>query len=199
MLFIIDMQNDYIDKDNGERYVKDSEKIVEGIIHKIKKSEEKGEYIFYTVDIPIQDDNLIIGNNRQNLTNNKKGIEIQEMKLDKEEKWGCRLYEDLKPYLDKHEKVKKSYYAIPPETLLEFQQRFKDQNHVIEEIEFVGVETHICVLANAICMQSAFPHADIVIHQSLCKSKDNKDHEIALKIMENLGMKVRREKDEIIQ
>lgn len=199
MLFVIDMQNDYIDKDNGERYVKDSEKIVEGIINKIKRCEEKGEYIFYTVDIPIQKDNFKIDNNEESPSNDLKSIKIQEKKSDNEEKWSCEPYEDLKSYLNKHEKVKKSYYAIPPETLLEFQQRFKDQNHVIEEIEFVGVETHICVLANAICMQSAFPQANIVIHERLCKSKDEKDHEIALKIMENLGMRVRREKDEIIK
>lgn len=194
MLFVIDMQNDYIDKDNGKRYVKDSEKIVEGIINKIKRSEEKGEYIFYTIDIPIQEESY-----EQSLSNDIISINIQEIKSDKEEKWGCQPYEDLKSYLDKHEKVKKSYYAIPPETLFDFQRRFKDQNHVIEEIEFVGVETHICVLANAICMQSAFPEANIVIHERLCKSKDKKDHEIALKIMENLGMKIRRDKNEIIK
>lgn len=193
MLFVIDMQNDYIDKDKGERYVKDSEKIVEGIINKIKKSEEKGEYIFYTVDIPIQEDSY-----EQSLSNDIISINIQEMKSDKEEKWSCEPYKFLKSYLDKHEKIKKSYYAIPPETLLEFQRRFKEQNRIIEEIEFVGVETHICVLANAVCIQSAFPQANIVIHESLCKSKDDKDHKTALKIMEGLGMKIRREKDEII-
>lgn len=199
MLFVIDMQNDYIDKDNGERYVKDSQKMVEGIINKIKRCEEKGEYIFYTVDIPIQEDNFTIGNNEHNLINDKKSIKIQEMKSDKEEKWGCELYKDLKSHLDKHEKVKKSYYAIPPETLFEFQKRFKGKDHIMEEIEFIGVETHICVLANAICMQSAFPQANIVIHESLCKSKDDKNHENALKIMESLGMEIRREKDEIIK
>lgn len=199
MLFIIDMQNDYIDKDKGSRYVKDSEKIVEGIINKIKKCEERGEYIFYTVDIPIQEESFKANNNEQSLSNDIKSINIQEMKSDKEEKWSCEPYKSLKPYLDKHEKIKKSYYAIPPETLFEFQRRFKEQNHIIEEIEFVGVETHICVLANAICIQSAFPQASIVIHESLCKSKDDKDHKTALKIMEALGMEIRREEDEIIK
>ena len=199
MLFIIDMQNSYIDKDKGERYIKDSEKMVEGIISKIKRCEAKGEYIFYTVDIPIEKDNFKEDNNRQNLINDIKSINIQEMKSDKEEKWSCEPYEILGSFLDKHEKVKKSYYAIPPETLFEFQRRFKEQNHIIEEIEFVGVETHICVLANAICLQSAFPQANIVIHESLCMSKNEKDHKTALKIMKGLGMEIRREKDEIIK
>ncbi|MDR7856638.1 isochorismatase family protein [Tissierella sp.] len=199
MLFIIDMQNSYIDKDKGERYIKDSEKMVDGIIDKIKKTEEKGEYIFHTVDIPIEKNNFKGENSEQNLINDIESIEIQEMKSDKEEKWSCEPYKLLKSYLDKHEKVKKSYYAIPPETLFEIQRRFKEQNHIIEEIEFVGIETHICVLANAICLQSAFPQANIVIHESLCMSKNEKDHKRALKIMEALGMEIRREKDEIIK
>lgn len=194
MLFIIDMQNDYVDRKQGKNYVTDSEKIVEGIINKIKEYEGKGEYIFYTSDIPIKEnkDNFKKGNNELEKLNDKESIETQEKKSNKEEKWGCEPYHLLKPYLDKHERVKKSYYGIPPETLLKFQKEFKGKNHITEEIEFVGVETNICVLANAICFQSAFPHANIIIDSSLCKSKDNKDHENTLQVMEGLGMKIRR-------
>lgn len=106
-----------------------------GIINKIERCEEKGEYIFYTVDIPIKKDPFQWDNNEQNLMNDIESIEIQEVKSDKEEKWSCEPYEILTSFLDKHEKVKKSYYAIPPETLFEFQRRFKEQSHIIEEIE----------------------------------------------------------------
>jgi len=193
VLFIVDMQNNYIDKVNGERYIKDSERMVERIINRIKKSEEKGKYIFYTVDIPIPK-----GDGKENLINDIKSINIQEMNLDKEERWFYEPYRTLKTHLAKHEKLKKAYYAIPPETLFQFQKRFKNENHIVEEIELLGVETHICVLANAICLQSAFPKAKIVINESLCKSKDEKDHEMALKIMESLRMEIRREDYEII-
>lgn len=54
------------------------------------------------------------------------------------------------------------------------------------------METHICVLANAICIQSAFPNANIVINQSLCKSKEEEQHNAALKLMQSLGMEIRR-------
>lgn len=194
MLFVIDMQNDYIDKVKGRNYVKDSERIVEGIINKIKKCEKKGEYIFYTSDISIKKTRNNCGKNNKELDNfnNKESIEIQEKISDNIDKWGAELYNPLRPYLEKYEKIKKSYYAIPPETLLKFQEKFKEEKHIIEEIEFVGVETHICVLANAICIQSAFPEANIVIHSSLCKSKNNEDHEYALKIMKGLGMEIRR-------
>lgn len=194
MLFIIDMQNDYIDREKGKKYVRDSEEIVKGIINKIKDCEKKGEYIYYTSDIFIEKNkgNLERDNKILDNLNIKENIEIQENRLNYEDRWGCELYGDLKPYLQDHKRIKKSYYAIPTKNLVKFQQKFKEEKHIIEEIEFVGVETHICVLANAICIQSTFPEANIIIHASLCKSKDDKDHEYALKVMEGLGMEVRR-------
>lgn len=81
---------------------------------------------------------------------------------------------------------------MPPDSLAEIQNYFKSKEDYTGVIEFVGVETHICVLANAICIQSAFPAATIVINSSLCKSNQHKDHEMALEVMENLGMEIRR-------
>lgn len=188
MLFIIDMQNEYVDKEKGKNYVKNSEKIVDGIIKKIKEYEKKGEYIFYTSDIPLknnQDYNF-------NLTNNKENISNAEKEASGEKRWACEPYHLLKAHLEKHQVIKKSYYALPPETLLEIQEHFKDRGDHIGVIEFVGVETHICVLANAICIQSAFPNANIIINGSLCKSKDKNHHDTALDLMEGLGMEIRR-------
>lgn len=191
MLMIIDMQNDYIDKKDGKFYVQDSENIVDGIIERIKKAEDNGEYIYYTSDIPIEEYEFK-REHKQEPINDNETIELQVKSSNIEDKWGCEPYSLLRCYLDKHEEVKKSYYAIPPETLLKFQQKFKEESHIIKEIEFVGVETHICVLANAICLQSAFPQARMVINASLCRSKNEDDHEYGLKIMESLGMEIRR-------
>ena len=191
MLMIIDMQNDYLDEAHGKKYVKDAEKIVDGIIERIKDAEDNGEYIYYTSDIPIEEYEFK-REHKQEPINDNETIELQVESSNMEEKWGCEPYKLLRYYLDKHEEVKKSYYAIPPETLLKFQQKFKEESHIIKEIEFVGVETHICVLANAICLQSAFPQAKMVINGSLCRSKNEKDHQQGLKIMESLGMEIRR-------
>ena len=187
MLFIIDMQNQYIDRERGKYYIKDSEEIVEGIIEKIKECERKGEYIYYTCDIPIKKCNKELSN-----LNDKESINIQEIKLKEEEKYNCQIYSSLKPYLEKHRKIKKSYYAIPATTLLGLQEKFKEEKHIIKEIKFVGVETNICVLANAICIQSIFPEGKIIIYPSLCKSSNSQDHENTIKIMESLGMEIRR-------
>lgn len=189
MLFIIDMQNEYVDREKGRKYVKDSEKMVPGIIDKIKKYEEKGEHIFYTTDISLE---IVQNYNSNNLINNKENINNAEKQATGEKRWACEPYYLLNPHLDKHKIIKKSYYALPPETLLEIQEYFKVNGEHTGIIEFVGVETHICVLANAICMQSAFPKSNIVINATLCKSKDKNDHEAALKLMEGLGIEIRR-------
>ena len=98
----------------------------------------------------------------------------------------------LEKYLNKDQEIKKTYYAIPPRKLLEIQEKFKNDDHVLNEIEFVGVESNICVLANAICIQSAFPEAKIIIDSSLTTSRDLEKHKIALETMESLGMEIER-------
>ena len=189
MLFIIDMQNEYVDKEKGEKYVKNSDKIVAGIIDKIKEYEMKGEHIFYTTDISLE---KVQEYNSDNLINNKENISNAEREATGKKRWACDPYPLLKPFLDKLKIIKKSYYALPPETLLEIQEYFKNNGEHTGIIEFVGVETHICVLANAICIQSAFTKSNLIINARLCKSKDKKDHEDALKLMESQGMEIRR-------
>lgn len=128
----------------------------------------------------------------QNEYVDKENINYAEKQSTDEKRWAIEPYDLLKPYLKKHKILKKSYYALAPESLLELQEYFKVSGDHKSIIEFVGVETHLCVLANAVCIQSAFPNSDIIINASLCKSKDKKDHEAALKLMEALGMEIRR-------
>lgn len=194
MLFIIDMQNDYVDEENGSSYVKDAETLVPGIINRIKFYEERGDKIFYTSDINLLGQSKGLSKLQYELDNNndKIGIINRESMLSTHKKWCFQPYGDLEFLLKNHQEIKKSYYAIPPETLLEIQLMYNDEKYIIENIEFVGVETNKCVLANAICLQSAFPEANIIINSKLCKSKDKEDHYNALKVMESLGMEIRR-------
>ncbi len=53
MLFVIDMQNDYVDKD-GNKYIEGAERLVPGIIGKIMEYENKNDHVFYTSDINLQ-------------------------------------------------------------------------------------------------------------------------------------------------
>lgn len=193
MLFIVDIQNNYVDATKGQMYVKNSETLLPGIIEKIEEYEKKGDEIFYTLDIYTKDKTNITEESDKGFKNNNdlKNINIKEYLATEKEKWEFSLPEVLKPYLYKYEVLKKSHYALPPEILLEIQQRFNKEKKIIKEIEFVGVETHICVLANAICMRSAFPDAKIIINPSLCMSNDMQKHKKSLDVMKSLGMEIR--------
>jgi len=57
-------------------------------------------------------------------------------------------------------------------------------------IEFVGVVTNICVIANAILAKSALPEAEIVIDASCVASNDEDLHEKALDVMDSIGFKI---------
>lgn len=193
MLFIIDIQNNYVNPNKGQMYVKNSEKLLPGIIEKIVEYKKTGDEIFYTTDIYTKNSSKITEESIKGLENNNdlKNIDIKESLATNEEKWEFSLPEELKLHLKEHERLKKSHYALPPEVILEIQQRFNKEKKIIKEIEFVGVETNICVLANAICIRSAFPDANIVINESLCMSSDMNNHKKSLEIMKSLGMEIR--------
>jgi hypothetical protein len=59
-----------------------------------------------------------------------------------------------------------------------------------EEITISGVATNICVLSNAIILQTEFPQAEIFIHENSVASYDDELHKDALNIMKGLGMNV---------
>ena len=58
-----------------------------------------------------------------------------------------------------------------------------------DKIELCGVVTNICVISNAILLQTAFPNAEIIINSPLCAAIGTA-HENALEIMRGLGMTV---------
>lgn len=189
MLFIIDMQNKYVDP-KSEEYIAGADRMIPGIIKKIKEYEDKKDKVFYTTDIYAEAESS--NDDTIEHSNDSKDIERKFQKATDEEVKGFMLPDSLFSRLKNHPNIMKSYYAIPPEKLLELQREHKYQENIIKEIEVLGVETNVCVLANAICIQSAFPDSTIVINASLSKSKDEKAGQSALDIMESLGMKIRR-------
>lgn len=65
-----------------------------------------------------------------------------------------------------------------------------DITYVPDEIHICGVATNVCVLSNAVLLQTRYPQVEIYIHRTACASYDDNLHEMALKIMEGLGMNI---------
>lgn len=170
MLFIVDMQNDFIDQDNGKMAVKDANYLVPKIIEKIEKYEENKDLIFYTLNI------------HENMEDDCRSME--------EKKWGQSLYPTIYTKLIHHHALKKINYGIPLEECIRIKNMLSQEKTKIKGIEIVGVETHICLLSNAIILQNLFPNTKIIINEKLCTSSDLTLHRKALSIMKELKMEV---------
>lgn len=170
MLFVIDMQNDFIHKERGLMPVNDADSIVSGIVSKIREYEEEGDLIFYTL--------------------NFHGDLYEDQRSEEEKIWGHDLYGQLKEALSPHQQITKDYYAVKPTVFESIMRQYENQSQYTERIEFVGVETHVCVLSNAVVLRNLIPEARIIIDASLCRSGSMELHEKALDVMEGLDMKV---------
>ena len=60
----------------------------------------------------------------------------------------------------------------------------------IEEVEFVGVCTDICVISNALMARQTLPNTRIVVDASCCAGSDIFMHDAALTVMESCQIKV---------
>lgn len=62
----------------------------------------------------------------------------------------------------------------------------------IEQIEFIGVCTDICVISNAMIAKAAFPEVQVVINSECCAGVTPESHENALNAMAMCQMKIER-------
>ncbi|MCM3511916.1 cysteine hydrolase family protein [Carnobacterium inhibens] len=167
MLFVIDMQNDFVDEEKGVLSVKNAEKLVPKIIQEIKEQEKKGEPIYYTL--------------------NQHELEDDE-RSDEEKKWGLELFGPLKGALKKHHALKKNFHSISPEDAEALRNQYEDDPDRI--IEFVGVETNVCVLSNAIMLHNSFPLATISVLKDLCAGSTEELHSETLDVVKSLKIEI---------
>ena len=163
MLVIIDMQNHLLQPDS-KYYMPEAKKLVKRIAKRLSQAREKKEYIVHTQDIPIQYKNR------------------------EDDYPGLQLIQELKP-LPNERLVKKNYFSIAPEELLVIKQYLFKSKKEHKDIEITGVETDLCVLANTIEIQSAFPEADFFIDPSLVSSR--KRHKEALKLLQEFNVNIK--------
>ena len=65
----------------------------------------------------------------------------------------------------------------------------------IEEIEFIGVCTDICVISNAMIIKANFPEVPVVINSECCAGVTPQSHENALSAMAMCQMKIERNEE----
>ena len=67
--------------------------------------------------------------------------------------------------------LNKYSFGISPQEIIRLSEKLGDN---IEQIEFVGVVTNICVISNIVMFQSKYINSEIIVDASLCASFDKK-------------------------
>ena len=104
MLVVIDMQNQIRDE-NSQSFISDSPALITRIAKRLQQARAEGEYILFTRDIPIDCKDT-----------------------PDEEQEALQIVPELQP-LPNEKVIKKYYFSIPPEVLLEIkEQLFNEKN-----------------------------------------------------------------------
>ena len=174
LLVVIDYQNDFV---NGSLGFKKAEELEDGIYNKVKKYLNEGHSVVFTYDTHTKE----YLNTREG-----KNLPVSHCIINTE---GHELYGKLKEFKEDSNTIhiNKYSFGISPQEIIRLSEKLGDN---IEQIEFVGVVTNICVISNIVILQSQYINADILVDASLCASFDEELHEKALDVMEGLQVKV---------
>lgn len=175
LLFVIDMQNDFIDGVLGSP---EAQAIVPKVVEKIK-NEDKDTIITTTFDTHLPLTYL--------KTEEGKHLPIPHCLYQTK---GWELNKDVEEALAEKSYIKqyKSSFSYPWES--------KQYLDYITEIEIIGLDTDFCVLANAMTLKAAYPNVPITIDAACCAGSTPEWHEKALDMLEHCHFNVINRKKE---
>ncbi len=174
LLFVIDMQNDFID---GVLGTPEAQAIVPKVIEKIKQA----EIVVFTKD----------SHNEDYLkTEEGKHLPILHCQIGKQ---GWTLKKEIFNATREEDSNNKNVFLVHKNTfgyLWDIEKNFNNEDFTlnsddVEEIEIIGLDTDFCVLANAMTLKAAFPNVPITIDASCCAGSTPEWHEKALDILEH--------------
>jgi len=170
VLVVVDMQKDFID---GALGFEGADKIIPGIIARIKEYEAEGDEVVYTLD-----------------THQENYMETQEGKnlpvphcIKGSEGWG--LCEELKPVLAGMKAYEKPCFGS-----MELAKYLEENRKEIKSIELCGLVSNICVLSNAVLAKAAAPEAEVIVDSKLTASFDPKLHQATLDVLKGIQVTV---------
>ena len=160
ILLVIDMQNDFID---GALGTKEAEAIVPKVKDKIDLYRKSGDTVIFTRDT-----------HKENYMNTMEGRKLPVPHCIE----GTKGWE-ISPELDVADS---KIIDKPTFGSTELSEYLKGLDG-IDEIEFVGLCTDICVISNALLVKATMPEIKITVDSSCCAGVTPESHENALNAM----------------
>ena len=173
VLIVIDMQNDFV---TGALENSEAQGITAALEDRVKEYKAEGIPVFFTRD-----------------THGEDYMETQEGRLlpvphcIKDTK-GWQIIDCLKEYADEANVLDKpTFGAVDFPAWLE-EKLGAEAVSDLEEIQFCGVCTDICVISNAMILKATYPEKKITVFGSLCAGVTPESHENALNAMKACQM-----------
>lgn len=182
LLFVIDMQNDFIDGVLGSP---EARAIVPKVVEKIIMADN----VIFTYDT-----------HSENYLQTEEGKHLPIPHCIKgTDGWQLSPIIDIIPdgAVENMFFFKKETFGYPWNPTEDFNyEDFTLDPRDVTEIEIVGLDTDFCVLANAMTLKAAFPNVPITIDAACCAGSTPEWHEKALDILEHCHFNVINRKKE---
>lgn len=175
ILFVIDMQNDFIDGSLGSE---DAKKIVPNVVKLIEnfKNDNPDDMIFYTLDT-----------HHENYLDTLEGKKLS-IKHCIENTYGHNLNINIQRIIANNLHLSKCFNK---ETFGSLNMINETANYLSENIKsedqiyICGLCTDICVISNALLLRAKFPNLHIYCYKDCCAGTSKEAHEAALKVMQS--------------
>lgn len=174
VLFIIDMQNDFV---TGPLGTKEAQAIVPAIVQKIQDAHANHHQIFFTQDTHLND-----------------YLETQEGKLLPVEHCimatrGWEVIPELVAVMHSDDwGINKPIFGVPPEVLNDVLN--ENECDEADEYELCGVCTDICVISNAVILRTLYPESKITVDAKAVAGSTPERNKAALEVLKSLQVNV---------
>ena len=180
-LVVVDMQNDFI---SGSLGTEEAKSIVPNVIEKIKDYTFNNDLVLFTKDTHY--DNYLETQEGKNLS----------VKHCIQDTWGWKIEPTVRNTWKENHKVVADVYNLRNTFYkntfgsVELAEYIKKNSKYIDEIEFCGLVTDICVISNIALVKAYCPETKIKVDAKCCAGTAFQKHKEALSVMESIQVEV---------
>lgn len=186
-LFVIDMQNDFIDGSLGSD---DAKRIVPNVVKLIQNWDNDEDHaIWYTYDSHSDSDTSMYPKYENTLEGEMLPVKHCIVKTP-----GWQINEYVMDAIEKRNSIHdKSFlkFTFGSLDMMEEASLYFWKNITSDDsIHIVGLCTDICVVSNALLLRARFPNLHIYVHENCCAGTSKEAHDAAIKVMKSCQIEV---------